>query len=851
MRNMTTRGIVSAFALASLLSAQVLRAQIPTPKEHLGYTPGDDYKLADYADVAGYFRKLAQSSGRIRLEEFGQSANGKPMLVAFLSSEENLKQLGRWKEINRKLALGLATQEEARRLSREGKAIVWIDSGLHASEVAPVQHSFDLAYRMITAEDDETRRVRDQVILMQVPVINPDGLDWVAHWYRRNVGTPFELAPLPHLYHRYAGHDNNRDWFMMNLPETRHVSRMFYEEWFPHIIYNQHQSPAFPARIFVPPYAEPLNPNIPPAVLEGVNIIGSAMRERFAREGKAGVLSYHGYDAWWNGGLRTAPKFHNMHGILTETALHSYATPADYALSDLPERFGNGIPTKESSIFYSMPWLGGKWGTRQAIDYMLTADFAILELAATRSEYFLWKAYELARAAVEKGNGGGPYAYIVPAAQWDAPAAVDMLRRLQLAGIQVERARAPFSAGGKTWPKGSFVLRAAQPFRNYLTDLMDKQDYPELRTGQSGPTKKPYDVAGWTLPMNMGVEVHRIERGFEASLEAVAKLEVPQGSTDFHHTASFRTVAEKLAAGVRVRRAANGEWLVGGQVAEGAFAHGTVEVKTPRVAIYEPYVSNMDSGWTQYLLDEYKVPHTLLKNEDFIRGDWMAKFDTVILADQTMASILHGSRLGETAGAVRSAKSIPVLQRPEFTGGIGLTGVDHLASFVRAGGTLLTFDSASDLPVQMFPLPLRASARSDEDGNGYYSPGSIIRVNVDTANPIAWGMPQESYAFAGGGIAWDITLLKDFNKDDREVKAVARYATRDLLASGWISGERAVLGKTILAEARYGKGRVVLFGFRPQFRGQTVGTFKLILNAIYQASARPVDSGHAASGGKE
>ncbi|MBN8730209.1 MAG: peptidase M14 [Acidobacteria bacterium] len=834
-----------------MLSAQVLLAQVPSPREHLGYTPGDDYKLADYADVSGYFRKLAQTSPRIRLEEFGKSANGKPMLVAYISSEENLKQLDRWKALNRKMALGQATEEEARRMSREGKAIVWIDSGLHASEVAPVQHSFDLAYRMVTGEDEETRRIRDRVILLQVPVINPDGLDWIAHWYRRNVGTPYELAPLPHLYHQYAGHDNNRDWFMMNLVETRNVSRMFYEEWFPHIIYNQHQSPAFPARIFVPPYAEPLNPNIPPSVLEGVSIIGAAMRERFAREGKTGVLSYHGYDAWWNGGLRTAPKFHNMHGILTETALHSYATPGEYTLSDLPERFGNGMPTKESSIFYSMPWLGGKWGIRQAIDYMLTADFAILELAATRSDYFLWKAYELARSAVEKGNRGGPYAYVVPAQQWDAPAALDMMRRLQLAGVQVERARAPFQAEGKSWPAGTYVMRTSQPFRNYLVDLMEKQEYPELRTGQSGPTKKPYDVAGWTLPLNMGVEVHRVEDGFEASLESAGALEMPVGSTDYRHTASFRTIAEMLRAGKRVRRSGKGEWLVQGQAGESEFAAAAFEMRAPRVAIYDPYVSNMDAGWTQYVLDDFRVPFTKLNNEAIASGAWVKQFDVLILADQTMTSILHGVRPGQPTGTLRAAKSIPALQRPEYTGGIGLRGAGHIEAFVRGGGTLIAFDSATDLPLQMFPLPLRVSARSDDNGNGYYSPGSIIRIQVDTASPIAWGVPENAYAFASGGMAWDVSLLREFNKDEQEVRSVARYARRDLLASGWISGERAVLGKTILAEARFGKGRVVMFGFRPQFRAQTVGTFKFVLNAIYQSAATPVQVGGVPSGGKE
>lgn len=829
MRTTWIRGLASVLALAAALTAQV-----PAPKEHLGYTPGEDYKLANYAEVTSYFRKLAAASPRIRVEEFGKSAMGKPMLVAYISSEENLKRLDEFKSINRRLALGTATEDEARRLAKTGKAIVWIDSGLHASEVAPVQHTFDLAHRMVTGEDEETRRIRDNVILLQVPVINPDGLDWIVDWYRKNVGTPYELAPLPHLYHQYAGHDNNRDWFMLNLPETRHVTRMFYEQWFPHIIYNQHQMPAFPARIFVPPYAEPLNPNIPASVLEGVSLIGLAMRERFAREGKPGVLSYHGYDAWWNGGLRTAPKFHNMHGILTETALFSYATPYTYKLADLPERFGNGIPTKESSIFYPRPWLGGKWGTREAIDYMLTADFAILETAATRSEYFLRKAYDLARKAVDQGNQGRPYAYVIPAEQWDASAAVDMLRRLQLGGITIERAKAPFRIKDKTYATGTYVARAAQPFRAYLVDLLEPQKYPELKTGQTGPTKRPYDVAGWTLSYNMGVEVHRIEDGFEAQLEPTPKLQAQTASANHRENASFHTIAVELAAGRTVRRASNGELVFNGSSA--AF-----EVTRPRVALYQPHTANMDTGWTQFLLDEYKIPYSQLRNEDFKTGGWTSKFDVLIFADQTTASILHGSREGETANRNQSLAGRPVLQRPEFNGGIGIAGAAQTEAFVRAGGTLITFDSASDLPVSMFPLPLRSAGRSNEEGSGgYYSPGSIIRINVDTSNPLAWGMPAEAYAYASGGYAWDIALVDSFNKGDREVKSVAKYAKSNLLASGWISGERAVLGKTILAEARHGKGRVVLFGFRPQFRAQTAGTFKFILNAIYLSTTKPI-----------
>lgn len=798
------------FLVTFWLTVQVWAA-VPTPKDFLGYEPGSDFKLADYADVSGYFQKLAASSDRIRLAEFGKSAHGKATYVAFISSPENLRQLDRWREISAKLTLGEAPAAEARQLAKEGRAIVWIDSGLHASEVAPVQHSFDLAYRMITGEDEETRRIRDKVILMQVPVINPDGLDWIAHWYRQNVGGPHEIAPLPHLYQKYAGHDNNRDWFMLNLPETRNVSRLLFREWFPQIVYNQHQAPAFPARIFVPPYAEPLNPFIPAPIMEGINGIGAAMKERFARENKPGILSYFGFDAWWNGGLRSVPAFHNMHGILTETAGYAYGTPKEYRLKDFPERFGNGLPTKEPSVFYQRPWMGGKWAVRDAIDYMLTADFAILELAATRSEHFLYKAWEMARASMDQKK---PFAYVLPADQWDFSEAVNMASRLQLSGIQVQRAKSAFKAGNKDYPAGSLVLLASQPFRPYLIDLMEPQKYPEIRAGQTGPTKRPYDVAGWTLHMNMGVQADRIENVFDAPLERVDKVEPMTASTNPKENAWFLTLGEQLSKG-------------------GSAKLGAVDVKQPRVALYEPFTANMDTGWTQYVLDSYKISHTLIHNADFQKPGLSERFDVIIFASQSANSILHGSRPGEPSG--RGGDTDPKsVQRPEFTGGIGTNGLAELESFVKAGGTLIAFDDATTLPVQFFGLPVRAVSKDN-----FYCPGSIIRIKVESAHPFAGGMPKDAYAFiTDGGHAWEIALDGDYNKGDREVRSIAKFATSNLLASGWMSGEKPVLGKHILLDAKHGKGRVVLFGFRPQFRAQTTGNFKFLLNAIYLASSQ-------------
>ena len=822
-------------------SAALALCAVPTPTEHLGFMPGQDFKLAGTKQIFGYFEKLAASSDRIRFVEFGKSTLGRPMYAAFISAAENLKQLDRYRDINRRLALGQASPEEAAKLAAEGKAFVWIDSGLHASEVAPAQHSPELAWRLVTGDTPEIENIRRNVILIQIPVINPDGLDWIAEWYGKNVGTPYELAPLPWLYQKFAGHDNNRDYFMLNLQETRNVTRMLFREWFPQIVYNQHQVPPFPARIFIPPYSEPLNPNIPSGVMEGINVIGTAMRERFAMENKPGVLSYHGFDGWWNGGLRSVPAFHNMHGILTETAGYILGTPRTYKVSDVRSRFTNGLPSREPTIFYERPWLGGKWGMREAIDYMLTADFAILDLAARRRSDFIHKAWCLARNAIEEGEKGTPYAYIIAPDQWDRQNAIEMLDRLQQAGVDVRRSAAAFTANGKSYPAGTYVMPAGQPFRPYLVDLMEPQRYPEIRGGSTtGPIKRPYDITGWTLPMQMGVKVDRIEERFDADLQPAGQLPaVGPGTLDPRENAAFLTIAQLLLRGETVRRAADGAILTGASTAKAAW-----ELRKPRLAMYQPGNPNMDQGWTEWVLTRYQIPYTLVGKDEIRKGGLRERFDTLIFAQQPSASILNGVRHGESGGVGGTT-----VQRPEYTGGIGPEGLAAVAKFVSEGGTLITFDTASELPISLLPLSVRnvVRATAPQEGppdtetasaNAFYAPGTLIRLTVDNTHPIAFGMPKDVIAMTTGGSAFEITLGRQFNQGEREIRSIARFATKDLLASGWISGESVVQGRHALLDARYGSGRVILFGFRPQFRAQPFGTFKLLLNAIYLGSAK-------------
>ncbi|MGA2589653.1 MAG: M14 metallopeptidase family protein [Bryobacteraceae bacterium] len=840
-------------AVAALFLAAGCRAAVPTPAEHFGFTPGDDYKLADNAEIIGYFQKLAKSSDRMRLEEFGRSSEGRPMYVALISAPENLRKLDRYRQISARLALGQASDEEAKALAEEGRAIVWIDSGLHASEVAPAQQAPLLAYKMLTDDSAEVEMVRRNVILMQVPVINPDGLDMVAHWYQKNVGTAYETAAMPWLFQKYAGHDNNRDWFMLNLEETRHVSRMLFREWFPQIVYNQHQAPPFPARIFVPPYAEPLNPDIPAAVMECIDRLGAAMRERFARERKAGVLSYFGFDAWWNGGLRSAPAFHNMHGILTETAGYAYATPKVYAASDFQAAFANGTATREPSMFYALPWMGGKWGLRDAIEYMLTADMAILTEAAARRTDFLLKSFQMARQSIAAGAAGKPYAYVVAEQQWDWPTAWDFLDRLAGAGIEVRRARAAFRANGKSYAAGALVIPAAQPFRPYLVDLLEAQHYPNLK-------EKPYDITGWTLPMQMGVSIDRIDDRFDADLEPVSEFRA-HGSVagkggilllDHRENDAFLAMSFFMDREGAVRWSSDGAIVVDSAYVENAarannFARQfsvsvtlaetapkpVFELRRPRVGLYQSWTANSDEGWTEWLLDRYHVPYTLLHNDDFDKGELRGRFDSIVMASETVQTILNGWRNGELSFRREGGQSQMVVQRPEYTGGIGPEGVAQLQKFVREGGTLIALDTAAELPVQLFPLPL-----VNVGGPPFSCPGSLVRLTVDPSQPLAFGMPKEAIAFVTGGEAFDITLAPEYNKGEREVRVAARFAAKDLLASGYMSGEKAVLGKPALVEARFGQGRVVLFAFRPQFRGQPFGTFKFLLNAVYLASAR-------------
>jgi hypothetical protein len=862
-------------------------ARVTTPRAFLGFTPGDDYKLANYQQSYAYFQKIAGETKRLRLFEVGRTAMGEPMLLAAISSEENLNRLDRLKEIARKLAEGRVADAEARQMAREGKAFVWIDGGMHATEVGCAQHTINLGYDLAAREDEEYRRIRENAVLLLIPSINPDGQNLVADWFNTHYGTPREGTPLPVLYQKYSGHDNNRDWYMLNLPETRNMTRLLYHEWFPQIVYNHHQTAPFPARIFVPPYAEPMNPNIPPLVMRGIHLVGAAMHNRFEVEGKSGVVSEKTFSTWWNGGMRTTPYFHNVIGILTETA-HASPYPAEIRVTDAQ---------KEPTTWYPNPYSGGKWRFADTVAYMNTGSMAVLRLAADHSEEFLLNRWRMARNAISEGERESPFGYIVPLnadAQRDPNTAALFLEKMRQSGLEVHRAEKPFTQSGKTYPVGTAVLLAAQANRPHLIDMVTAQKHPMREQYPGGPPIRPYDVAGWTLTFQMGVTTIPLTAKPTTETRAALRLatdeirlpaapagKAPSGGAYLlpaNRNASFTAVNRLLAKGIPVERWTMPRTLDGRTWGAGTFvlpatdaayrelsavaadlrlpvttvkklpavpATERLRLRPARVATYDPYGGNMPQGWTQLVLETFAFPHTPITNPDIRAGNLRAKADALILtAYPNVRNRTIGGRAttGSSNSGSEGTSSGSGGLGPGFLGGpapkelapevkarldgIGEAGEANLRRFVEEGGTLLALDSAVAPVVELFKLPLRDVTT----GSKFYSPGSVFRLDVDPTHPLCWGLPESVNVYFDNGPAWDSTLSFPSASDGG---AFARYPNENPLLSGWIIEDETIRRRAAGVQYRIGKGRVVVYGFDVIFRGQPHMGFPLLFNALY------------------
>jgi hypothetical protein len=798
-------------------------ARVPTPRDALGFTPGDDRKVADWAQITDYFKRLDRASDRVRVRELGESTQGRALFAAFISSAENIRELDRYRDIQRRLADPRLVRDEAERerLVREGKTVVVVSCSIHSTEIVASQMSMQLAYQLASARDDETREILDNTILILVPSPNPDGIDIVADWYRRSMGKPWEGTEPPEIYHAYAGHDDNRDWFMLNLSETRALTRLLWKEWFPQIVYDVHQQGPNSSRFFVPPFYDPPNPHIAPLLLREVGLIGHKIAADAEAAGFRGVITNALYDTWWHGGFRTAPYFHNSIGILTEAASARLMTPARVTPEQLKRSSTRGMPSAlpdSPSTNFPDPWPGGEWRARDIMGLELTAARSILSMAAKYRERYLRNFYDLGARALDwpPKDRDDVLAYVIPAGQGKDESVAKLISLLVEQGVEVHRMDAELhlmlmgsrgsvyndmKAPPPEWPSGSFLVFLRQPYRANVQALFERQIYPDRMSG--GAPERPYDVAGWTLPMQMGVEAYPVHSIRETESQRrltlvtdIAQMRKDLGLISGRIDAKWEDRARGVARMFDVSPIRN-------PVKAGA-----------RVALYKSWTASMDEGWTRWLFDTFNVPFTSLRDSDVRAENLRAKFDVIVLPSMRMRDIIEG-RAKETAP-------------PEFTGGVTEAGAENLRRFVEEGGTLVCWDDSTEFAIKRFKLPVRNVLEGLKPSD-FYCPGSILRIEVDTASPLARGLASRADAYFINGAAFEVT-------DDSRARVVARYSQSkdDLLRSGWLLGSQYIAGRAALVEATLGRGRVILFGFRPQHRGQTWGTFPFVFNAVSQ-----------------
>ncbi|HEY0943819.1 MAG TPA: M14 metallopeptidase family protein [Opitutaceae bacterium] len=905
---------------------------LTSPKEHFGFTIGDDYHLANYTQTEAYFRKLAAESNRVRLVDIGLTEENRRQLMLIVTAPGNFAKLERYREISQKLARaeGLS-DDQARALAAEGKAVVWIDGGLHATETVGTHQLIESVWTFASRDDPETRRILEDVIILFAHA-NPDGQELISDWYLRRPKPEERVVDLqPRLYHKYAGHDNNRDFFMMNLRESANIARQLYVEWLPQIVYNHHQSAPAGTVIAGPPYRDPFNYVFDPLLVTSIDAIGAAMNNRFNAEGKPGATQRRGavFSTWWNGGLRTTPYFHNQIGILTE--IIGSPTPMEVPL--LPER---QLPSGD----LPNPVAPQTWRYRQSIEYSLSANYAILDYASRHRDELLYNIYRMGRASIERGSRdhwtlypgridamrrayeqdrkSGPEnrdatapdrlgnhfrpgiparyydqlkkpelrdarGYILPADQADFATATTFVNALLKGGVAVERATAAFTVSGSSYPSGSYIVKTAQAFRPHVIDLFEPQDHPNDFRYEGGPPIAPYDSAGWTLAYLMGVKFDRVLEGFDGPFERIPWGELqapPAGRTATNAPAppagyllspqsnhAFIAVNRLLKAGAGVFRLPDGlpgdaahgpgAWYVPASagvrelLARGAGELGLdatavrsapagprVELLSQRIALWDTYGGSMPSGWTRWLLERFEFPFEVVYPRQIDAGNLRARYDVIVFVT---GAIPPPKSLGRPSDRsywlpVPKPEDVPA----EFRGWLGkLTeenSIPALKQFLAEGGTIITIGSSTALAYHL-GLPVRnALLEQFPDGTEkplpaekFYVPGSVLRVRIDPAQPLAWGMQSDADVYYDNSPVFRLAP----EAAARGVTPVAWFATEKPLRSGWAWGEGYLADGVVALEARVGSGKLHLLGPEVAFRGQTHGTFKLLFNALH------------------
>jgi hypothetical protein len=766
--------VLSAALVAAVLCLPTrMPAQaVPTPESVLGFTPGADRRLVEWPVLVDYYRRLAAASDRVELRELGRTTNGAPFIALVISSPANLARLDELRESNAKLAdpRRIGSDAERARLLRDARTIVLITSSVHSTEVGGHLTPALLAYRLAAQSDPDVLTILDQTVLLLVPTLNPDGLTIVSRWYNRTLGTAAEGSGPPELYHPYVGHDNNRDWYAFTQVETQLTVDSLHNVWHPQIVHDIHQQGPYGSRLFLPPYLDPVEPNVDPLIVAGVDALGTAMAWELAGQGKTGVLVQAIYDAWTP--ARAYQHYHGGVRILSEAASARLATPIEVTPGQLQGR--RGFDARTPSWNFPAPWPGGRWTLADIVDYQTSAAFALLRQAALYRARWLTNFLAIGERAV-RGWQGWPYGYVIPRVGQPETGLRTMLRVLERGQVEIRTTTTDFAAAGRHYPAGTYVVVLRQPYAAFAKALLERQRYPDLREYPGGPPQPPYDVTAHTLPLLMGVQVVTVPDTLQVALSDPVRIPEPV----------------YVYAGLSARR--------------------PIRASDRRIGLYRSYTASIDEGWTRWVLDTWSVPYSSLVDSVIRAGRLHDRFDAIVIPDLTARDITDG---------------LPDSYPAPFAGGLGASGVAALRAFVRDGGTLVTLDGASTWAITTFELPMRDVA-GELDPREFFAPGSIFGIEVDTLSPLAAGVPPSSIAWFERSPLFEI-------QDTTRARIIARFPSRpqDVLLSGWVLGPEHAAGRPALVEAPYGRGRVVLFGFRPQYRGQSLATYPLLFNAL-------------------
>jgi hypothetical protein len=862
------RTLVPALGLACLSTFIATAAgTLQSPEQFLGDKVGADNKLVRWDKIVAYMKLAAANSDRVRFRELGKTSNGNPFIALEISAPETVKNLDRYKQLERRLYFqgGPPSDAERDEIFRQGKLVLLVTCAIHATEIGASQMSLELVHRLATDESPQVKKILDNVIFVLVPSLNPDGQIMVTDWFNRNVGTSYANSPIPYLYHPYVGHDNNRDMYMFTQKESQHTAQLLWHDWFPSVWLDEHQQGSNGARIFVMPATDPINVNVHPLIYRWNGILGQSQAAALEAAGKEGIIYNATYTNYWEGAMAWSGWWHNQIGLLTEVASARVASPIDQQLAvpgrPAPPAAGGGRgegggrgqqftdaplppPTDiNPRTEYPRPWMGGRWTLRDIVDYELIATMALLETGADRRETLLRQIYEVNRQTIEDGKKGSPSAILVPVEhQHDAREAAHLVDTLRMGGVEIYRADAAFDADGTTYGAGTFVIPMTQVFARYAKDMLEKQTYPEVRRAPNAPPEPPYDVTAWSLGMLLGVDTVLVKNVLPpmkmTKVDAPARMAgdiTGSGSRfafDYKGPDSAIAINRLLKDGARVGFDGPSRIAVTGvskakieavardlgllvKAADEGRTKDQIVFHAPRIAMYQPWTGgNMDEGWTRWVLEQYQFNLTSIHNADIRAGRLRQKYDAIIIADQDPRGIVDGF----DAPAIRT----------EYRGGIGDAGVDNLKQFVAEGGTLVTMGNACDLAIERLPIPVK-NLKKGLTRDQHFAPGAILKLEIDTQHPLGYGVAAETYGFYINSPFFQLT--EGFNSQRTSV--VARYPNMNVIASGWLKGEELMAGRAAVVSIDMSPGKVVLFGLRPQHRAQTHATFPMLFNALY------------------